>query len=488
MLADKLIRFNDTQKSTNTNNGRYEGVQFNLNTNEATYIENVEEGYHSYTFEIYNYEDNFNLTNIVLVSYDGGQNYEAYLTTYILTQDERNQLSNGIALDLTDKTTIEPFNIDQISIYSKTAGGTCYDLEPTSTACPCNCWNLSTGECTDPVAVFEWQEEPCPGDSTGGGSGSAGNTSGGGGSNGSGDLGSGDNGSGNTDSSGSTDTSGSDNVDEGKIPTTPQFSDGSSAAASFLISAIGEDNLTQSQIDWINNDSDANNNQTLCSFILGNSSSDESINLVIGIIDASISGSLITPFPFVKYPEDLSDEYKSNYPNFTEYLTNELIEIKNDQNVIDAITQLGTLTEEQVIEALTWGSGPELRFTPLSSDNTILGRYNPAPVGTDDSAYGPNVIEINSYFADLFEQNLNSDPMQYDLKAFKFFIAIVILHELSHYADYHFAGEAYVQEGVETGDLFEEEVFFELKVEGEQFEINIDNFEEIIQQYFLIRD
>lgn len=107
---------------------------------------------------------------------------------------------------------------------------------------------------------------------------------------------------------------------------------------------------------------------------------------------------------------------------------------------------------------------------------------------TRSKSFGSNVTEINSYFVDLLEEDLSSDNPQYDIKALKFFIAIVILHEITHYADFQYEGNAYFENDVETGNLFEDNLFHDFTVYGEQVTLTIDNFTSIVQQYFLTKD
>ena len=250
------------------------------------------------------------------------------------------------------------------------------------------------------------------------------------------------------------------------------------------ISAFDQPDIT----NWLYNTDNACQVGAMTSYLMQNGCSEEAQGFIETILTASSNNSLITTFPFVKYPNGLAEEYTENYPNFTNFLKKEILEIKNDQEVIDALTQVGVLERDEIIEALTWGKGPEIRISPLSSTNVMLGKYNPTPLGEDSASFGPNVIEINSYLVDLLEADLNSINPLYDIKAIKFFIAIVILHEITHYADFHYEGNAYFEEGVETGNLFEDNLFHNFTVYGEQVTLTIDNFTSIVQQYFLIKD
>src|SRR5690606_27595592 len=140
---------------------RYDNVQFNLNLNEAAYIESTDGTFHSYTFSIYNEDDSYNINNIVLVSYDG-QDYEAYLSTYTLTQEERDQLADGINLDLSQKASLETFDISQINTYSRIGGGGgCFDLVLTEVYSDCpaghNAFSCTTDCCGGCFGnVYEW--------------------------------------------------------------------------------------------------------------------------------------------------------------------------------------------------------------------------------------------------------------------------------------------------------------------------------------------
>ncbi len=174
-LTDKLSELKQKKDTVNGYAARYNNVHFNLNLNEAAYIESADGSYHSYTFSIYNEDDSYDINNIVLVSYNG-QDYDAYLSTYTLTQEERDQLADGINLDLSQKASLETFDINQINTYSRVGGG-CFRLVLTEiySDCPAghNAFACTTDCCGGCFGyVHEWQEEACPGGGGGGGTGS----------------------------------------------------------------------------------------------------------------------------------------------------------------------------------------------------------------------------------------------------------------------------------------------------------------------------
>ncbi len=179
-LTEKLASIGrGIRQTTGGDYARYDNVQFDLILNEATFIEAIDGSYHSYTFGIYNEDDNYNINNIVLSLTENGD-YEADLVTYTLTQEERSLIDSGIEIDLLDKMTVEPFDIDQINTYGR--GSTCTEFVEVDRFENCaNGHNVSscTWECCGHCYeyVYEWQSVPC--DGGGSGSGSTGTTPGG---------------------------------------------------------------------------------------------------------------------------------------------------------------------------------------------------------------------------------------------------------------------------------------------------------------------
>ncbi|WP_394906736.1 hypothetical protein [uncultured Mesonia sp.] len=157
----------------------------------------------------------------------------------------------------------------------------------------------------------------------------------------------------------------------------------------------------------------------------------------------------------MKYPE--GSDYANEFPHFTNFLKNELVDIADDQTIVDALKQWGSVTEEQIIDALTWGNGPYIKLSYLSSIHTIMGRFNGLPTSHPEGFAGPDTIELNYWTIEDIEDKLeNGGP--FDAKVYKFFIAIVILHEYTHYGDFHYNGNMYHETGTETGWEFEKEI------------------------------
>ncbi|MDR6968560.1 hypothetical protein J2X31_002583 [Flavobacterium arsenatis] len=180
-LVDKIDSINiELSNRGNTYSARYENESFDLDFDTAIHIENLDGSYHSYTFTIYNDQGNYNLNNIVLSSLPNGS-YEAFIVTYILTEAERELLENGTEIDLSTKTIIEPFNMNQIST-SQRSSGSCYELVAVEIEEACTidgCWDP---DYTNIRTIYLWAYT-CGNDAggTGTGTGTGSGTSGGGG-------------------------------------------------------------------------------------------------------------------------------------------------------------------------------------------------------------------------------------------------------------------------------------------------------------------
>ncbi|MBF03751.1 MAG: hypothetical protein CMP76_10695 [Flavobacterium sp.] len=247
--------------------GKYENTEFNLNLNEAAYIESLDGSFHSYTFYIDSEVGSYDINNIVLVSYNNGIDYQAYISTYTLTFEERIQLLNGNNINFDQRASIDYFNINQINTYSRDGegGGGCFDLVFVRSE-DCACHEVhAEGGCTHPEDIYEWQEVECPGGGGSGGSGDGSGTSGG--------------------TAGGGGSSGGDSGDE-TIPTTPMYPDGTSAAPDFLIDAFGgASQLTSTQLDWINNSVNDQLVNQILNFLSQTGNTSDSHTFALDIID-----------------------------------------------------------------------------------------------------------------------------------------------------------------------------------------------------------
>lgn len=269
-LSELNISFK-TKNNDSANRLNSPEQSYYLDTNEAIYIENSDGIHHTYTFAIVSEEMNFNLENIVLSFQEDGT-YKAYLTTYTLTEQERINLNNNIDVNLTNKSSIEKLDYNQVNIYRRS--NCTFELMTFEITYQCTidgCWDP---EWTTTEYMHVWAEV-CSGGGGGGGSGNdpGGNPGGGGGSGGNG---------------------GNNNT----IPTLPLNPDGTSAVPTFLINALGgESQLTLSQISWINNHDNNTSANLLLNYILQNSM--PNTNFIIDTMNALIAVN--SPKPTINY-------------------------------------------------------------------------------------------------------------------------------------------------------------------------------------------
>lgn len=168
---------------------KYENTTFNVNLNDALYIEDTSNNNHSYIFRIDDANSSsYDLENLVLKP-NSSNGYDAFLVTYTLTETERNTIANGHNVDVSNKTTIQSLNSNNVNIAAR-GGSTCYELVIYGeTDCTCHTTH-EPGGCTHPDTLYEWVQKDCGGGSSGG-TGDTGGTGDNGGTSGSGGTGAG---------------------------------------------------------------------------------------------------------------------------------------------------------------------------------------------------------------------------------------------------------------------------------------------------------
>ncbi len=191
------------------------------------------------------------------------------------------------------------------------------------------------------------------------------------------------------------------------------------------------------------------------------SSSSSSGATILEIEWWNVDGYVLSFSPFFKYPPN--SNYAAQYPKLTEYLKNQLPNLANEELIVDALKQYGSLTEQQIKDALTWGQGPIIEIVDM---NCCLGSFGP------NFGFDSNTLIISTELANVLENNITISN-----DALNFFIGVVILHEFTHFGDFHFNGNMY--EGEEGSD-------FELYVSGttQQDPVNANS---VYQGYLLRR-
>ncbi len=229
------------------------------------------------------------------------------------------------------------------------------------------------------------------------------------------------------------------------------------------------------EANWLSNTANYTKMTQIYLFGVRNNWSAEALTQIREMLEASIDGTAISLAPFVKikYPinaETGESEGEDDYPLITSVLRDELPNMANDQFLVNALMEYGSLTEEQIKDALTWGKGPIIE---LGNTNPGWGKFSN---GEDDS--DTNIISLHWDLEEIF--NVYPDVSK---DALKFFIAITVLHELTHYGDYHYNGNMYISD---SGDADAEGYDFDMEVIGETMQ-DPDTGGDLYQTYILRR-
>ncbi|MDX1700896.1 MAG: hypothetical protein R3250_09780, partial [Melioribacteraceae bacterium] len=125
-------------------------------------------------------------------------------------------------------------------------------------------------------------------------------------------------------------------------------------AISDIVNCVGV--LNTNQISALN--MDGRKTIGLKNFLMANQCSDESVAVGQQIIEALVNESLVSWFPFIKYPESKAAQYKTDYPKLTEYLMNQLPRVANITKITNAIKDVTRLPLETIKKDLKWDEGP----------------------------------------------------------------------------------------------------------------------------------
>lgn len=192
----------------------------------------------------------------------------------------------------------------------------------------------------------------------------------------------------------------------------------------------------------------------LKNFLVDNNCSEEAREQGTQIIEALVNESLVSWFPFIKYPKPKAAQYKADYPKLTEYLMNQLPRVANITKITNAIKDVTRLPLETIKKDLQWDEGPVLEIVDFDNDDSP--RTDSNTIGAFDPET-PNTLYLNKNYVDGLEHNTSS---QYEADALLFFIGVTILHEYVHYGDYE-NGNVYNFYGGpnDEGDIFEAKAY-----------------------------
>lgn len=122
-LINSLDVFNqylEIQKGLASKNVYDETYDFTVNTDFATYLNNEEEGYHSYTFPIHRRNsDSLEVENLVLMSTDGGETYKDFIVKYNLTAEQYSDIEHYLSPTDTIVSVFTEININESNYQEK---------------------------------------------------------------------------------------------------------------------------------------------------------------------------------------------------------------------------------------------------------------------------------------------------------------------------------------------------------------------------------
>lgn len=124
-ISQKLNTFKEKIKKENTFQKTIYSSEYDfyIETDYATYIENKDGSYHSYTFPILREKDNKLIENLLLSLQPDGS-YKMFLTSYQLSEQDLDDIENGIEVDFTNKINSKEISDDNLinNVFAKTYG------------------------------------------------------------------------------------------------------------------------------------------------------------------------------------------------------------------------------------------------------------------------------------------------------------------------------------------------------------------------------
>jgi RHS repeat-associated protein len=128
----------------------------------------------------------------------------------------------------------------------------------------------------------------------------------------------------------------------------------------------------------------------------------------------------------------LPKEFIKKYKRLAQYLKNGIQGILGNKQIMGALRKNGQFTDKQIRTALTWGEGPDIHISQLRTDkygNEINGKY----IGGEDLTFlkqKSTTLLIDIDLIEALEKAVGKDR-----DAYLFYVAQIILHELTHYGE-----------------------------------------------------
>lgn len=157
--------------------------------------------------------------------------------------------------------------------------------------------------------------------------------------------------------------------------------------------------------------------------------------------DDGTSYSDVDPIKQPYFQFDISDNYETHYPRFTNMVKNLKTFVKNNPKVLSALQAYSGFTKQQVLNHLTYGQGPLIKIEEMSGRFGYYNRNN-----------GSNTLHIRASFV----RGLEQAYLQSTQEATTFLLAVTILHEYVHLG----TTQNNISEGVyDFGSGFERDAF-----------------------------
>lgn len=113
----------------------------------------------------------------------------------------------------------------------------------------------------------------------------------------------------------------------------------------------------------------------------------------------------------------VSDNYETKYPRFTELVKNLKSFIMSNRKVLSALQKWTGFSQNEIIEHLSFGSGPIIKIVPMS------GAY-----GYFNGSENPAILNIRQNYVDALEVA----PFSYTRESLSFLLSVTVLHEFVH--------------------------------------------------------
>lgn len=438
-ISQIIYNFNKNSSRTGKNS-----FDFKLIEDEGLLIEAGD--YNSFTFPILSESAQDLLLNLLISKQKDGT-YNSYIVSYDLTDDEIERTLAGEKIELYNKIGFAKIDFDTDNLL-----GAKGDIMDAINSCP-------NGSCCEIVKeesqgtgwdIWVAKVVPCnanPDLNTGD------NTPGGGGDSGGDNNTSDSNNNSGTGGGGGQDLSGSGNDSDSNDTCIDCLGDATILNinySSVLIQRMGYYSLDY-RARWINSYVNRETVKDMVSYLNRERNSSAAKERVDDIIESDIDRDAISAFPFVKYPEDKTAQYRRDYPKLTEYLENQLPKISDNPIIVNAFKQYTNMTDAQVRETLTWGDGPEIKIEQLNNDsrgNPIAGKF-----------IEPDILKIDIDMVNLLE---NAESGSEFSEKLLFAIGVTILHEAVHFGDFTYNNDFWKGNDEcldEEGWLFEQEVY-----------------------------